>query len=158
MRRNISVRRTNPSPLTSGFLTAFLMTSPPSSLKRKHKVTYVVVQKCLTQIYNMVTRHFISLCLGYKESSFTQAIAASGVLHQIARACALGKIKACGCDRESYIADFDWKGCSHDLAFGAKFSRRFLQSQSEEVQSVMQAHNSKIGRKVRFQNTLLQHI
>ncbi|XP_067929989.1 protein Wnt-10a-like isoform X2 [Watersipora subatra] len=84
---------------------------------------------------------------GYKESSFTQAVAAAGVLHQIARACSLGKIPACGCERDPYVSDFEWKGCSHDLGFGAKFSRRFLQNQEEGVHLIMQAQNSKVGRK-----------
>lgn len=97
--------------------------------------------------------HLIHSCdniLGYKEASFTYALAAAGVLHQIARACSLGKIAACGCETNPVSSDFEWQGCSHDLGFGAKYSRKFLQSQSDEnsMQSLMQMHNSKIGRKV----------
>jgi len=58
-------------------------------------------------------------------------------------------VRGCGCDRDHAMTDFEWQGCSHDLGFGAKFSRRFLQYQDENsMQSMMQAHNSKIGRKV----------
>ena len=45
---------------------------------------------------------------------------------------------------------FNWNGCSHDLRFGAKYSRRFLQQKDGDktIHSLMRAHNSKLGRKV----------
>lgn len=85
---------------------------------------------------------------GFKETSFTHAITAAGVLHQIARACALGKIASCACDVSPFSEEFQWRGCSHDLDFGAKYSRKFLNSKRDGMQGMMQAHNSKIGRKV----------
>ncbi|XP_067932481.1 protein Wnt-10a-like [Watersipora subatra] len=89
---------------------------------------------------------------GYRETGFTHAITAAGILHQVATSCALGKISSCSCvstlgmDSES---EFNWNGCSHDLGFGAKYSRRFLQQRDKDksIQSMMQAHNSKLGRK-----------
>lgn len=47
--------------------------------------------------------------------------------------------------------DFQWRGCSHDLRFGSKYSRRFLTPRDgavQTIQTMMQAHNSKLGRKV----------
>lgn len=94
---------------------------------------------------------FVLNLSGYKEASFTYALAAAGVLHQIARACSLGKIAACGCEAKPVSNEFEWQGCSHDLGFGAKYSRKFLQSLEDEysIPAVMQTHNSKVGRKVR---------
>lgn len=102
---------------------------------------------CSNLNQNITGTHEI-LQRGYKETAYTQAIAAAGILHQIAKSCALGMVRGCGCDRDHAMTDFEWQGCSHDLGFGAKFSRRFLQYQDENsMQSMMQAHNSKIGRK-----------
>lgn len=33
--------------------------------------------------------------IGYRETAFTHAITAAGILHQVATSCALGKISSC---------------------------------------------------------------
>lgn len=91
---------------------------------------------------------------GFRESAFTQAILAAGIAHQVATSCASGSVKTCGCDNSERPSDggWQWGGCSHNVNFGAKFSRRFLQDKGSDLYATVSAHNTKIGRKVVNEN------
>ena len=105
--------------------------------------------------------HFPST--GFRESSFLYALTAAGVAHSVARACAQGRLISCGCDPLGYRASHDprgrakvnkweWSGCSHNLAYGIEFSKKFLdvREQVDDLQSKINVHNNNAGRSVSF--------
>ncbi|KAL0848931.1 hypothetical protein ABMA28_013326 [Loxostege sticticalis] len=82
---------------------------------------------------------------GFRESAFLYALTAAGVAHAIARACAQGRLLSCGCDPLGYRA-----GCSHNVAYGIEFSRKFLdvREQVDDLQSKINVHNNNAGRSI----------
>lgn len=97
---------------------------------------------------------------GYRESSFLYALTAAGVAHAIARACAQGRLLSCGCDPLGYRMSHDprrtrpnkweWSGCSHNLAYGVEYSKKFLDAREkvDDLQSKINVHNNNAGRSV----------
>ncbi|XP_026487660.1 protein Wnt-10a [Vanessa tameamea] len=97
---------------------------------------------------------------GFRETAFLYALTAAGVAHSIARACAQGRLLSCGCDPLGYRASHDrgrarankweWSGCSHNLAYGVEFSKKFLdiREQVDDLQSKINVHNNNAGRSI----------
>ncbi|XP_063375984.1 protein Wnt-10a [Cydia fagiglandana] len=95
---------------------------------------------------------------GFRESSFLYALTAAGVAHAVARACAQGRLLSCSCDplgypshpRERRAQKWEWSGCSHNLAFGVEFSRKFLDAREkvDDLQSRINVHNNDAGRSI----------
>ncbi|XP_062570962.1 protein Wnt-10a-like isoform X1 [Saccostrea cucullata] len=88
---------------------------------------------------------------GYRETAFAYAISAAGVVHQVAVACSLGKLKSCGCDmsRRGKVRKWEWGGCSHNVDFGEQFSKKFLDSKekrSKDIHAKINLHNNRAGR------------
>ncbi|ODM92466.1 Protein Wnt-10b [Orchesella cincta] len=114
---------------------------------------------------------------GYRESAFGHAIAAAGIAYSVAKACSQGKLLSCGCgfqydDQVNYIpskeADYafdesneaifkkgsnsisswKWSGCSHNMDYGMKFAKLFLDSRekSHDLPALTNLHNNKVGR------------
>lgn len=98
---------------------------------------------------------------GFKETAFAHAITSAGITLAIARGCSLGLIASCGCDSKIYKikkptmdlmpkTTFKWGGCSHNIRFGNRFSKWFLDSKEKggDIQSKINLHNNQVGRKV----------
>uniref|UniRef100_H3DC73 Protein Wnt n=2 Tax=Tetraodon nigroviridis TaxID=99883 RepID=H3DC73_TETNG len=123
-----------------------------------------------------VPHHNTILNRGFRESAFSLAMLAAGVAHSVASACSMGKLRGCGCeakrrqdddkirlkltqlqlqtlqkdDLSSLQETWEWGGCSHDVRFGDRFSRDWLNSRGSprDIHARMKIHNNRVGRQV----------
>ncbi|XP_025110707.1 protein Wnt-10a-like isoform X2 [Pomacea canaliculata] len=109
------------------------------------------------------------LAKGYKETAFAYAISAAGVTHQVSTACSMGKLKSCGCDMSVLHGHnvagptpvgktFEWGGCSHNVDFGERYAKKFLDSkeQARDLHSQINLHNNRAGRLAVIRNVRKQ--
>lgn len=90
---------------------------------------------------------------GYKETSFAQAISAASIAISIARECSQGSLLNCGCDSRKYqgmmreTPNWKWNGCSHNINYGSKFSRTFLdrREKAKDIHANVNHHNNRLG-------------
>lgn len=159
----------------------------------------------------------LSFIPGFRESAFSLSLLAAGVVHSVASACSLGKLRGCGCEAKRHLDDdkirlkltqlqlqtfqrsgvsiagagentpefgslnsglpanlrsshpvsllkplpdevttlqdtWEWGGCSHDVRFGVRFSRDWLDSRGSprDIHARMRIHNNRVGRQVCF--------
>ena len=89
-----------------------------------------------------------------REKAYIYAISSAGVMHAVTKACAKGDLHICSCDKrvrsQDTGDDFLWGGCSHNVKFGEKFAREFLDSKenSDVETGLMNLWNNGAGRKV----------
>ncbi len=75
-------------------------------------------------------------------------------MHAVTKACAKGDLRICGCDQSIRSREtkgqFLWGGCSHNVKFGEKFSREFVDSKESGTieDGMMNLWNNGAGRKV----------
>lgn len=75
-------------------------------------------------------------------------------MYSITRSCAKGELDNCGCDMKVRQRDtkgkFEWGGCSENTKYGAKFSRKFVDTKesTKTATSLMNLWNNEAGRKV----------
>lgn len=80
----------------------------------------------------LLTGHFAN-SLGNKEASFIHAITAAGISHTIARACSMGTLSDCACDksRVGVITRkqelWKWGGCSDNIRYGFLFAKNMVE-------------------------------
>ncbi|XP_017836974.1 protein Wnt-2 isoform X2 [Drosophila busckii] len=90
-----------------------------------------------------------------REAAYTYAIASAGAAYAVTAACAKGNISVCGCDMQhktgqgqAKAENWKWGGCSADVEFGMKYSRKFMDARELErdSRSFMNLHNNRVGR------------
>ncbi|CAL1532388.1 unnamed protein product [Lymnaea stagnalis] len=93
---------------------------------------------------------------GTREAAFVHSISSAGVAHAVTRACSSGQLRKCGCDktlRGRSQENFEWAGCSDNIAYGIAFSKVFVDARERskrrrnKPRAVMNLHNNEAGRK-----------
>ncbi|XP_076356909.1 protein Wnt-7b-like [Tachypleus tridentatus] len=98
--------------------------------------------------------------VGSREAAYIYAISSAGVTYAVTDACSRGTIRQCGCDESkksvSSRDDWKWGGCSADVRYGTRISRKFMNSREieKDSRSLMNLHNNKAGRKAVKRNML----
>ncbi|CAH1797263.1 unnamed protein product [Owenia fusiformis] len=88
-----------------------------------------------------------------REKAYIFAISSSGVMFAVTRACAKGVLGICGCDtsirKKDTEGDFKWGGCSHNIKYGDKFTKEWVDAQEVRLtkDGLMNTWNNEAGRK-----------
>jgi hypothetical protein len=112
---------------------------------------------CISDVAKRLTeKYFIQL--GSRETAFVQALTAASVMVEVAKSCASGNYKHCGCGdhpknlrrKAKSPAGFSWDGCPDNFQFGAHYTKRFMDPKKiTNHAKKTKAHNHEVGRKVR---------
>ncbi|XP_016421824.1 protein Wnt-5a [Sinocyclocheilus rhinocerous] len=100
--------------------------------------------------------------IGSRETAFTYAISAAGVVNAVSRACREGELSSCGCSRAARPKDLPrdwlWGGCGDNLNYGYRFSKEFVDAREREktftkgsmesARLLMNLHNNEAGRRI----------
>lgn len=117
----------------------------------------------LSLIVSNVTCCSCYVSAGSRETAFTYAISAAGVVNAVSRACREGELSSCGCSRAARPRDLPrdwlWGGCGDNLNYGYRFSKEFVDAREREKsypkgsyessRLLMNLHNNEAGRRVR---------
>ena len=100
----------------------------------------------------------ITLCVYFaiatKETAFVHAISAAAITHEITYQCKQGKIPGCACavikKPNKPGDDWQWGGCSDNVKWGEKETRRFIDKleKGNDARTAFNLHNNEVGRKV----------
>lgn len=88
-----------------------------------------------------------------REKAFVHAITSAAVVHQVTRACRRGELRNCSCDKKTdgrSNEEFNWGGCSDNIAYGLRTAKLFVDSFEKETdaKAMMNLHNNLVGRRV----------
>ncbi|XP_037085414.1 protein wingless-like [Pollicipes pollicipes] len=87
-----------------------------------------------------------------RETAFLYAITSAAVTHAVSRSCSEGSVRSCACGyhhRQASGRDWQWGGCSDNIQFGYRFSRRFVDASERgmDMRYMMNIHNNEAGRR-----------
>ncbi|XP_042366981.1 protein Wnt-5b [Plectropomus leopardus] len=102
--------------------------------------------------------------IGSRETAFTYAISAAGVVNAISRACREGELSTCGCSRAARPRDLPrdwlWGGCGDNVHYGYRFAREFVDARereknyprgsAEHARTLMNLQNNEAGRQAAY--------
>ncbi|XP_015911327.1 protein Wnt-7b-like isoform X1 [Parasteatoda tepidariorum] len=109
---------------------------------------------CSTIGSNQVFGHVI--VVGSREAAYMYSVTSAGVTFVITQSCSRGNVSDCGCDKSqssvkplNHPTDWKWGGCSVDVKYGIRLSRKFIDAREMEgdARSLMNLHNNHAGRK-----------
>uniref|UniRef100_B1WBR9 Protein Wnt n=1 Tax=Rattus norvegicus TaxID=10116 RepID=B1WBR9_RAT len=98
---------------------------------------------------------------GSRETAFTYAVSAAGVVNAISRACREGELSTCGCSRAARPKDLPrdwlWGGCGDNVEYGYRFAKEFVDAREreknfakgseEQGRALMNLQNNEAGRR-----------
>ena len=99
---------------------------------------------------------------GSRETAFTYAVSAAGVVNAMSRACREGELSTCGCSRAARPKDLPrdwlWGGCGDNIDYGYRFAKEFVDAREreknfakgseEQGRVLMNLQNNEAGRRV----------
>uniref|UniRef100_A0A452EU75 Protein Wnt n=1 Tax=Capra hircus TaxID=9925 RepID=A0A452EU75_CAPHI len=99
--------------------------------------------------------------IGSRETAFTYAVSAAGVVNAMSRACREGELSTCGCSRAARPKDLPrdwlWGGCGDNIDYGYRFAKEFVDARERErihakgsyesARILMNLHNNEAGRR-----------
>ncbi|PAV90804.1 hypothetical protein WR25_06251 isoform B [Diploscapter pachys] len=118
-----------------------------------------------------------------REAAYLAAISSASIVHSITKGCTTGNLTECGCDSKPNLQryaieedilggqrrqranseQFSWGGCSDNVPYGVKFSRKFLDeweqeqfNKTKDVSHLVRKHNHFVGREAIAQNVRKQ--
>lgn len=87
-----------------------------------------------------------------RETAYVHAINAAALAWSVTRACSKGELAECSCDNNirRKARKWQWGGCSEDINYGVMFSRKFIDTQENNmsVEGLLNLHNNEAGRRV----------
>lgn len=89
-----------------------------------------------------------------RETAYIYAISSAGITYSVTRACSKGELSKCGCDKRAPrwqpAEGFEWGGCSDNVRYGARFAKKFVDSDETKrnERGSMNLWNNGAGRKM----------
>lgn len=115
-----------------------------------------------TEDSDRLAYRLLSPAAGSRETAFTYAVSAAGVVNAISRACREGELSTCGCSRAARPKDLPrdwlWGGCGDNVEYGYRFAKEFVDAREreknfakgseEQGRALMNLQNNEAGRRV----------